>query len=90
MMICACGSYGIIIINSPRLKVPFGDIRGDVTFLNPTFGWAWYLSLFTGIATVVLAILIWLLNYFMPRRIATVFHHSVVEEDEFFQVSYKR
>ena len=87
MMICACASFGIIIINSPPLKVPFGDIEGNVTFLFPHFGWAWWLSLVTGIATVFLAVLVWVLNYFMPRRIATVFHHSVVEEDEFFQVS---
>jgi len=86
MMLSACASFGIIIINSPPLKVPFGNNEGAVTFLFPTFGWAWWLTLWTGIATVALAILIWVLNYFMPRRIATVFHHSVVEEDEFFQV----
>ena len=87
MMVCACASFGIIIINSPPLKIPFGDIEGRVTFLFPTFGWAWGLSLATGLATMFLAALIWVLNYFLPRRIATVFHHSVVEEDEFFQVS---
>ena len=87
MMVCACASFGIIIINSPALRVPFGDIEGAVTFLTPAFGWAWYLSLFTGIVTMGLAILVWVLNYFMPRKIATVFHHSIVEEDEFFQVS---
>lgn len=87
MMICACASYGIIIINSPQLKIPFGDIEGRVTFLFPTFGWAWWLTLMTGIVTIGLAILIWVLNYFMPRKIAIVFHHSVVEEDEFFQVN---
>ena len=87
MMVCACASFGIIIINSPRLQIPFGDIHGERVLLDPKFGWAWYLTLFTGLATMGLAILIWMLNYFMPRRIATVFHHSVVEEDEFFQVS---
>ena len=89
-MLSACASFGIIIINSPPLKVPFGNNEGAVTFLFPTFGWAWWLTLWTGIATVALAIQIWVLNYFMPRRIATVFHHSVVEEDEFFQVSEER
>lgn len=88
MMVCACAAFGIIIINSPILQVPFGDIHGELVFLRPKFGWAWYLSLFTGLVTIGLAILIWVMNYFMPRRIATVFHHSVVEEDEFFQASF--
>lgn len=87
MMVCASASFGIIIINSPPLKVPFGNIEGAVTFLFPSFGWAWWLTLVTGIVTMGLAILVWVLNYFMPRKIATVFHHSIVEEDEFFQVS---
>ena len=87
MMVCACASFAIITLNSPELKIPFGDIRGGQVLLDPEFGWAWYLTLLTGIATIGLAILVWVLNYFMPRRIATVFHHSVVEEDEFFQVS---
>ena len=87
MMVCASASFAIIIINSPELQIPFGDIHGERVLLDPEFGWAWYLTLLTGIATMGIAILVYMLNYFMPRRIATVFHHSVVEEDEFFQVS---
>lgn len=87
IMILASFSFAIIQINDPVLAVPFGDIHGERVLLKPTFGWAWYLNLLTGIATTVLAIVIILMHYFFPRKIAVVFHHSIVEEDEFFVVS---
>lgn len=86
IMIMASFSFAIIQINDPVLAVPFGDIHGERVLLKPTFGWAWYLNLLTGIATCILAIIVLIMNYFFPRKIAIVFHHSVVEEDEFFVV----
>ena len=87
IMVLASFAYAIITINDPVLAVPFSDIHGDRVLLKPAFGWAWYLNLITGCVTVFLAILILIGNYFFPRKIAVVFHHSVVEEDEFFVVS---
>lgn len=86
VMCLASFAYAIIIINDPPFKLPFADNEGHLVRLAPHFGWSWYLNLFTGILVVILAIVILVLNYFIPRKIATVFHHSVVEEDEFFQV----
>lgn len=87
VMILASFAYAIIIINDPPIFFPFADDHGELVRLKPNFGWSWYLNLFTGVAVVVLAIVVIAMNYFLPRQIAVVFHHSVVEEDEFFQVS---
>ena len=87
IMVLASFTYAIIIINDPEFILPFADTEGARVSLAPHFGWCWYLNLFTGIAVVFLAIVILLMNYFVPRKIAAVFHHSVVEEDEFFQVN---
>ena len=86
VMCLASFSYAIIIINDPPFVLPFADNEGHVVRLAPHFGWTWYLNLFTGITTVALAIVVLFMNFFFPRKIATFFHHSVVEEDEFFQV----
>lgn len=86
VMCLASFSYAIIIINDPPIFFPFADTTGELVRLDPHFGWSWYLNLFTGIVVVILASIILAMNYFFPRKIAVVFHHSVVEEDEFFQV----
>lgn len=86
IMCLASFAYAIIVINDPRIFFPFGDNEGHMVKLFPDFGWCWYLNLLTGIAVVALSIVILFMNYFFPRKIAVVFHHSVVEEDEFFQV----
>ena len=87
IMILACFAYGIIIINDPPMKIPFANPEEQVVFVEPHFGWSWYLPLFTGIAVLFLGLAVLLLDFFVPRKIAVVFHHSVVEEDEFFVVS---
>ena len=81
VMILACFSYGVIIINDPELKIPFQD---DI--LEPKFGWSWYLVLFTGIATLFLGFGIIVLDMFRPEWTAAIFHHSLTHDDEFFQV----
>ena len=86
LMVLACFAFGIIIINDPPVAIPFAnEIQGTVR-VTPTFGWSFILTLVTGVALVILGVVILLLDYFFPRQIATVFHHSTVEEDEFFQV----
>jgi low affinity Fe/Cu permease len=86
VMLLASFSYAIIIQNDPPIFFPFADDHGELVRLFPNFGWSWYLNLVTGIAVVVMAIIVLAMNYFFPRHIAVVFHHSVVEEDDFFQV----
>ena len=86
IMTLASFSYAIIILNDPPIFFPFADEHGELVRLDPDFGWCWYLNLITGIATCALAVIILAMNYFLPRHIATVFHHSIVEEDDFFQV----
>lgn len=81
IMIMAIFLFGIIIINDPELKIPFGT--HDI--LEPHFGWSFYLTLFTGLGCIFVGCLIWLLDFFVPRKIAIVFNHTVVEDDEFFQ-----
>ena len=85
IMILAVFAFGVIVINDPELKIPFADDHTAV-FIEPKFGWSFYLPLFTGIALFFLGIAIYMMDYFIPRKIAAVFHHSIVEEDEFFQV----
>ena len=85
-MVLACFAYGIIILNDPKMKIPFFNPEEMAVFVDPHFGWSWYLPLFTGIATLILGLVIAILDFFFPRKIAVVFHHSIVEEDEFFAV----
>ena len=85
IMILSVFAFAIIVINDPDLKIPFADDH-TVVFIEPKFGWSFYLPLFTGIALFFLGIAIYLMDYFIPRKIAVVFHHSIVEEDEFIQV----
>ena len=86
-MVFASVAYSIIVINDPVMSIPFGDIEGHRVLLTPHFGWSWILNIITGFLTVILACLVLILNYFFPRQVATFFHHTIVEEDEFFQVS---
>ena len=87
IMVLSCFAFGIIILNDPKMKIPFANPIDHVVFIDPQFGWSWWLPLFTGIALIILGFVILLLDFFLPRKIAVVFHHSVVEEDEFFVVS---
>lgn len=87
VMVLSCFAYGIIILNDPKMKIPFANPIDQAVFIDPQFGWPWWLTLFTGIGLIVLGFVILLLDFFLPRKIAVVFHHSVVEEDEFFVVS---
>ena len=80
-MIMAIFFYGIIIINDPELKIPFGTNY----IIEPHFGWSYYLTLFTGLGCVILGCFIWALDFFVPRKIAIVFHRTTLEDDVFFE-----
>ena len=83
IMILAIFFYGIIIINDPELRIPFGP--SDDETIIPHFGWSFYLTLFTGLGCIFFGCIIWLMDFFVPRQIAVVFNHTIVEDDEFFQ-----
>ena len=89
LMILACFAFAIISINDPPVAIPFANpMQGEVV-VRPTYGWSFILTIVTGVVVVLLGAVILLMDYFVPRTIAVVFHHSIVEEDEFFQVSCK-
>ena len=81
LMLLAIFAYGVIIINDPILQIPFAD-----GVVYPTFGWSWYLTLVTGLFCLFLGIVIVVLDYFLPRKIAIVFNRTLIEEDDVFYV----
>ena len=88
LVLClAVFTYGIVIMNgtnnSGKMRIPFQD--GTI---DPQFGWSWWLTLVTGVLSVVLSLIVLVTNYIFPRQVATFFHHTLIEEDEFFAVSY--
>ena len=87
LVLClAVFTYAIVIINgtnnAAKMKIPFQDGT-----LDPQFGWAWWLTLVTGVFSVIVSIVILVTNFIFPRQVATFFHHTLIEEDEFFAVS---
>ena len=80
-MLLACATYGLTILNDPPLEIHFYD---DV--LRPRFRASFYLVLFTGLGASILAIIIVIADYMWPRKVAKVFHHSIIEDDIIFQV----
>ena len=81
LMMFACATYGIVIINDPPLQIRFYDDA-----LRPTFRPSFFLVLFTGFGTSILAILIVIGDFMWPRKVAKIFHHSIIEDDVIFQV----
>ena len=81
LMMLASATYGIIIINDPPLQIRFYDDT-----LTPHFKAPFYLVLFTGLVTSILAVAIVIVDYKWPRKVATIFHYSIIEDDVIFQV----
>lgn len=84
LMVFACFAFGVIIINDPKLRIPFANEEQGAVLIDPHFGWSWWLALVTGVVTFFLGILILILDFFLPRQIAIVFHQSILEDDELF------
>ena len=80
-MVLACATYGLTILNDPPLEIHFYD-----GILKPHFKISFYLVLFTGLGACIIAILIVISDYICPRKIAQVFHHSIIADDIIFQV----
>ncbi len=94
LMICACFSYGLIIINQPHIVLPWNrahctpdpaDDEWCALLMRPSFGWSWYLVLFTGIITFFCGVVLYIIDFFLPRYTAAVFHHSIIEADDEFR-----
>lgn len=75
-------SYGVLIRNDPPLRIYFPD-----GFLQPNFNYSFYLTLVTGVLTVLGGLLVLVMDIFYPRKIATFFHHALIEDDAIFEVS---
>ena len=82
MMGLAALTYGVVVQNNPPLTIPFQD-----GVIRPTFNYSFYLTVITGGLTMIAAIVIIIMDIFWPRKIATFFHHSLVEDDAIFEVS---
>ena len=81
-MLLAVASYGLTILNDPPLQIHFHD---DV--LKPHFKASFYLVLLTGLGACILGIAIVIADYIWPRKVARIFHHSIIEDDIIFQVT---
>lgn len=84
MMCLASLTYGVVIQNDPPLRIHFPD-----AVLRPEFNYAFYLTGATGLLTALCACLIILMDILVPRKIATIFHHAIIEEDTFFDSEVK-
>ena len=82
LMIMACLAYWAITLNDPVLQIHFPDQT-----LRPTFTRAYWLTLVTGIATLLIACGILTLELVMPRKVATFFNYSTIPDDLIFEVS---
>ena len=83
LLLCfAALTYAVLIQNDPPLRIHFPD---DV--LRPNFNYSFYLTAATGGITILLACVILLLEKFSPRKTATIFHHTLIEEDTTFEVN---
>ena len=94
LMICAVTAYGIVIINDPHIVLPWNradcepnpeDGEWCTLIMEPTFGWSFYLVLFTGLAVFFTGVVLFFLDFFVPRYTAAIFHHNIIEADEDFR-----
>lgn len=93
IMIMACMAYSFVILNKPHIRLPWNaaDCHPDPRAGNwcaiamvPNYGWSWYLVLLTGIAVFVLGLVLFIIDFFVPRWTAPIFHHNIIEADEEF------
>ena len=82
MLGLAALTYGVLVQNDPPLRIPFQD-----GVIQPMFSYSFYLTAITGGLTMIASIVILLLNWIWPRKVASFFHHSIVEDDTIFEVS---
>ena len=64
------------------MKIPFQDGT-----LDPQYGWSWWLTLVTGVCSVVLSVVILIVNAKYPDLTAIFFHHAYTEDEVFVPVN---
>ena len=93
IMIMACGAYGLVIHNKPHIRLPWNRANchpnpstGEwcATAMVPHFGWSWGLVLATGILVFIMGVVLFIVDFFVPRWTAPLFHHNIIEADEEF------
>ena len=93
IMIMACGAYGLVIHNKPHIRLPWNRANchpnpstGEwcATAMVPHFGWSWGLVLATGILVFIMGVVLFFVDFFVPRWTAPLFHHNIIEADEEF------
>ena len=82
LLLLAVLTYGVLIRNDPPFQIVFPDAT-----LRPKFSYSFYLTLVTGVVTSILASMIVLIDCVYPRKTAEFFHHSVIEDDAYCEVS---
>ena len=90
LVLClAVFTYAIVIINgadnSAKMKIPFQD--GDI---DPQFGWSWWLTLVTGVLSVIVSFVILVVNSRRPDMTATFFHHMYTEDEDILSATVSR
>ena len=83
LVLClAVFTYGNVIMNGEgnvlKMKIPFQD-----GVLDPQYGWSWWLTLVTGVFSVIVSVFILIANRARPDLTAIFFHHTFVIEEEF-------
>ena len=93
LMIMACGAYGLVILNKPHIRLPWNRAGCDpnpsagewcAQAMVPHFGWSWGLVLATGILVFIMGVVLFIVDFFVPRWTAPLFHHNIIEADEEF------
>lgn len=91
LMLCAVISYSVIIQNDPHIVLPWNaagchpdpaNNEWCTLIMKPSFGWSWYLVLFTGFFVLIGGVVLYLLDFFAPHYAAALFHHNIIESDE--------
>ena len=80
LMLLACLSYSTIILNDPILQIHFPDDT-----LTPCIKPAFWVTLGTGLATVLIACTLLILEMLIPLKMAELFN---MKDDSFFEVCF--
>ena len=81
MLCLAALTYRLLIKNNPPFQVHFPD-----AVLRPDYSYSFYLAIATGVLTILGSGVILFMSVVWPRKIATFFHHAIIEDDTMFEV----
>ena len=81
-MVLSAVTYCLVSANHPPLSIHFMDAT-----LKPQLSWAFHLTLYTGISTVLGALVVLIIEWGWPRKTTAFFHHSLTQDDTMFEVT---